>query len=66
MKPYGVPRHLDVEYPDKDSIRTYGLAAPDRCGRKDRGKVAARRYWKKAERLAQSNELLHILNQGNT
>ena len=51
MKPYGVPRHPDVECPDKVDITYYGLA-PTKHGekRKPSVKTTARRYWKRIAR----------------
>lgn len=60
MKPYGVPRVKDVEYPDKADIKRFGLAAPDRCARADRGKNEARRIWKKKERAASKQEIHNL------
>jgi hypothetical protein len=53
MKPYGVPRDKDVEYPDVGSIKRYGLKTS--VGGKDyfknkKNKAAARRIWKKLAR----------------
>lgn len=50
MKPYGVPRCLDTEHPDKADIKYYGFATTDRCSKADRGKNKARRFWKKKAR----------------
>jgi len=50
MKPYGIPRNLETEFPDKGDIKLYGFATPDRCSRADRGKQQARLMWKKIER----------------
>jgi len=51
MKPYGIPRHPDVECPDKVDITYYGLA-PSRHGEKRRSlpKRRVRRYWKRKAR----------------
>jgi len=51
MKPYGLPRCLDIEYPDKLDITVYGLA-PSRHGekRKSKAKNKTRRYWKRTAR----------------
>ena len=52
MKPYGVPRYPDVEYPDKVDITYYGLA-PSRHGERRRSSVkkTSRRYWKHRARI---------------
>jgi len=55
MKPYGVPRHPDVECPDKLDITIYGLSVRGEK-RKSKGKKRRRRIWKKLARLA--NKLL--------
>lgn len=57
MKPYGLPRSLDREYPDKADIKRFGASATDRCARADRGKNKARRLWKKAERAHAKNDI---------
>jgi len=58
MRPYGVPRVKDAEYPDKADIKRFGYASPaDRCSRKDRGKNKARRIWAKADRNAAIREI---------
>ena len=61
MKPYGVPRLKDTEYPDKADIKRFGFSTPDRCSRADRGKQQSRRIWKKKARaefrVALINEL---------
>lgn len=59
MKPYGVPRVKDLDYPDKADIKRFGLSAPDRCARADRGKQSSRRIWaKKARQDAKKEELI--------
>lgn len=50
MKPYGVPRLLDAQFPDKADIKRFGFSTTDRCSRADRGKNEARRIWKKKAR----------------
>ena len=62
MKPYGLPRLLDMEHPDKADIKRFGYAAPDRCARADRGKNEARRIWKKKQRAADKRELYNKLH----
>ena len=57
MKPYGVPRCKDAEYPDLADIKKFGFATEDRCSRKDRGKNEARRYWKKKARAVNKKEV---------
>lgn len=52
MKAYGIPRRLEIQYPDLADISLYGLSAPDRCARAYRGKKSSLRIWKKKERLA--------------
>lgn len=54
MKPYGLPRHKDVEAPDIGDIKVYGLKTS--AGGKDyfrgrkRQKAATRRRWKRKAR----------------
>lgn len=62
MKPYGVPRDLDVESPDKGDITNFGLA-PGRHGEKRRSNVKreARRLWKKKERTAAKKNCVRLL-----
>ena len=52
MKGYGLPRHLDLQSPDKVDITYYGLA-PHQYGEKRRSSVkkSSRRYWKRRERM---------------
>lgn len=52
MKPYGVPRVKDAQFPGKADIKRFGFSTPDRCSRADRGKNEARRIWKKKARQA--------------
>lgn len=47
MKPYGVPRIPELEFPDKADIKRLGISSTDRCSKADRGKNRVRRYWKK-------------------
>ncbi len=59
MKPYGVPRNKDVEYPDVGDIKLYGLKTS--AGGRDyfknkRNKASSRRIWKKLAR--KMNKLL--------
>lgn len=62
MKAYGIPKYIETEIPDKDSIQKYGMSTSDRCVRADRGKNKIRRYWKKVERR---NIKLEIKNERN-
>lgn len=53
MRPYGIPRLKDVEYPDVADIKRFGLKTS--AGGKDyfknkKSKAASRRYWKRRER----------------
>ena len=57
MKPYGVPRRKDTEYPDKADIKLYGMATEDRCSRKDRGKNTSRRIWAKKARNEEREQI---------
>jgi len=63
MKPYGIPRYINIECPDLEDIRYYGLKSfhsrdetksGDRKNsfRRPSVKAAARRKWKKKERRA--------------
>lgn len=58
MKPYGIPRVPDVEYPDKADIKRFGFSTTDRCSKADRGKNSSRRIWKKKERARVKRELV--------
>ena len=60
MKPYGVPRVLDTQYPDKADIKRFGFASTDRCARADRGKTSSRRLWKKVARNSLKREPLDL------
>lgn len=58
MKGYGLPRVLDIEFPDKLDITNYGLNTRVHGEkRKSEGKRRRRRIWKKRERSAQKVEL---------
>lgn len=61
MRPYGLPRTKDIEYPDLADIRLYGLNSSAgsivaKCGKRKnsfknvRSKARSRRIWKKRER----------------
>lgn len=61
MKPYGIPRNLDVQWPDQADCACYGLKdsrakLPNRNGerhstvRNKDSKAATRRYWKRKAR----------------
>lgn len=61
MKPYGIPRTKDVEYPDVGDIQHYGFKSsvgkfPEKCGdykpytRNAANRQSTRRYWKRIER----------------
>lgn len=63
MKPYGIPRHLDVGAPDMGDLHTYALKASagnvkNKSGqirstfKKSAKKRRVRRYWKKRARRA--------------
>lgn len=62
MKPYGIPRDLDVQWPDVGSIQHFGLAShvgkfPEKCGvykpyvRNTEKRNRTRRYWKRTARM---------------
>jgi len=67
MKPYGVPRNLDVESPDLLDISNYGLKTSTgqliskggdfRGSTKTKKRNNNRRLWKKSERQRQKREL---------
>jgi hypothetical protein len=68
MKAYGLPRDLDVEFPDLADIRYYGLKSsrsrlPGKGGdiknsfHRSAAKRATRRIWKKRARLAAKRKL---------
>ena len=68
MKAYGLPRDLDIEFPDLADIHSYGLKSsrgrlPGKGGdiknsfRRPATKRATRRIWKKKARLAAKREL---------
>ena len=55
MKPYGIPRNLNIQYPDVVDIRVYGLKSwyqlGDLMNSQRRGKKQrARRIWKSITR----------------
>lgn len=63
MKGYGLPRHKDLEYPDKLDITIYGLKTE--CygeKRHSKSKRRFRRIWKKKERAKNKRELLGVIN----
>lgn len=71
MQAYGLPRHLDIQNPDKADIRNYALKSsigcfPEKSGDfrgiiKNKGvKARIRRSWKKAARLAMRKELYNM------
>jgi hypothetical protein len=60
MKPYGVPRDLDVEFPGVGDIKHYGLCF--RSGGKDyfknkAAKSSTRRHWKRRARAEGKKEI---------
>lgn len=57
MRPYGIPRLRDAEFPDKADIKRFGYASTDRCSRADRGKNSSRRIWAKKARNASIREI---------
>jgi len=49
MRPYGVPRSGNMDYPDKGDCAYYGK--PSKHGKqKSKSRKATRRIWKKKER----------------
>ena len=58
MRPYGVPRLLDAQWPDKADIKRFGYSTSDRCSRADRGKNIARRLWKKKARQEAKSHII--------
>lgn len=52
MKGYGLSRNDDVENPDVQDIREYGLntSTGGKCYQKPESKASSRRIWKKKER----------------
>ena len=68
MKPYGIPRDIDVEHPDIAASKEFALK-PSKVNIKSQGgdfrdpnrstqaKAATRRIWKKQERLKMHNAL---------
>jgi hypothetical protein len=71
MKPYGVPRVLDVQWPDVADIRRFGFAShagkfPGKSGDyhpyiSGVKKARARRYWKRKARRAARISILASL-----
>lgn len=66
MKGYGLPRVPELEYPDINDIKYFGLKSSTgrvADGRDDHGhqraknRRAARRYWKKAERARSKTDI---------
>ena len=67
MRAYGLPRHMDVQYPDIRDIQMYGLAShvgkfPGKSGDyhpylRSNHRAWVRRIWKKRERARQAREL---------
>ena len=62
MKPYGVPRDPELQWPDKQTIKQYGLKPsigqfPGKsgdyhsCTHSAQSRNATRRHWKKRERV---------------
>ena len=58
MKPYGLPRVIETEYPDKLDITLYGLA-PGKYEekRKSKSKRRIRRFWKKRHRSKEKQQM---------
>ncbi len=67
MKPYGIPRNMDLEYPDVAAIKEYGRpthlgkvarhpGGDVRANQKSKNKQQARRRWKRVAR-SQGKEL---------
>ena len=50
MKAYGLPRWIDLEFPDCADIRIYGLKSAYGKHVKTKNKRSSRRIWKKAAR----------------
>jgi hypothetical protein len=71
MRPYGLPRICDLEYPDIGDIQLYGLKSsvgkfPGKNGDYRpycRNHSKARRIWKKKERAAQRAFLNKLLKR---
>jgi hypothetical protein len=63
MKPYGIPRTKDVEYPDVSDIQKYGLktSVGGKCCQRSKNKAISRRYWKKVERKKAIDNILEEL-----
>jgi len=59
MKPYGIPRHIGTECPDKGDITNYGLSSKHGKSRSKKKRMT-RRIWKKRYRTA-----LKHLNTGD-
>ena len=59
MRGYGLPRDIDVEFPDKGDIVYYGLNFQPESGRTSaRKRNASRRFWKKKYRQACKRKLI--------
>lgn len=74
MKPYGIPRNLDVQWPDKADCAFYGLKdsrakvvgkGGDRHStvRNKQSKAATRRYWKRKARRAAEEQINREINE---
>lgn len=53
MKPYGIPRDPDAEFPDKADISRFGLKGERR---RSKAKRQTRRYWKRKARRDGDNQ----------
>lgn len=71
MKAYGLPRILDLQYPDAADLALYGLKSsagslPGKGGEfhgpRGKGRQAARRIWKKKERAKAKAALRNEIN----
>ncbi len=59
MRGYGLPRDIDIEFPDKGDIIYYGLNVQPESGRTSaRKRRASRRFWKKKCRQAWKRKLI--------
>jgi hypothetical protein len=73
MRPYGLPRNKDIEFPDVADIQNYGLSSHvgkfrEKCGiykpyiRNTEKRNSTRRYWKRTERMVSKHDIIVQLN----
>ena len=58
MKPYGVPRILDAEFPDVADIQLFGFSSKHGVRQRPDNKARSRRIWKKKARRDAKKEFM--------